>query len=95
VKGNKHVFFVKSEHTAIFWLIHYTQMGATDNKSEDKQRLIPKLTADGQNGDSTTVKETESERLARINKGGSIFRRSNHSKGDIIICSSIIKTSQF
>lgn len=45
-------------------------MGATDNKSgEEKQRLIPKLTADNQNGDSVpVVKETESERLARINK---------------------------
>ena len=49
-------------------------MGATDNKSgEEKQRLIPKLTADNQNGDSVpVVKETESERVARINKAREI-----------------------
>jgi hypothetical protein len=56
-----------------FWLMPRAQMGATDNKNDEKQRLIPKLTADSQNGDSTTVKESESERLARINKGGGIL----------------------
>lgn len=46
-------------------------MGVTENKSgEEKQRLIPKLTADSQNGDTTTTKktETQAERIERINK---------------------------
>ena len=47
-------------------------MAVTENKSgEEKQRLIPKLTAEAQNGDTTTngtKPETQEERLERINK---------------------------
>jgi hypothetical protein len=42
-------------------------MGVTENKSgEEKQRLIPKLTAEAKNGD--TKAETQEERMERINK---------------------------
>ncbi len=46
-------------------------MGVTENKSstaEEKQRLIPKLTAESQNGDTAAKAETQAERMDRINK---------------------------